>query len=485
MVLLKFVDRGIGFVSTIVLARLLVPADFGLIALAGSLIAMLEVLGAVGLDTALIQRADARREHFDAAWTFHILFGLTTAVIIACVAWPLASYYEEPRLIWVMPIIAIAHAVQAFENIGVVAFRKELEFGREFKYRVIRRVVTTFVVTIPLALVLENYWALLLGSLAGSCIAVALSYALHSYRPRLSVVGLGQLMTVSKWFLLTSVVEFLYGRMATLIIGRSNGSGAVGTFTLASEIANLATRDISAPIHRAVFPGYAKLADDRAELRLVYLRVISVMVLFILPGGIGISLLAEPMILILLGAKWTDAIPLVRILAIEAVLVVLLSSSYYVNLAVGMTRSTSLVLPLQAAIAIPMMLWSAPRYGPEGAAVSLLVASVLIAPLDFMLLRRAISFGWDEVRHVLGRPLLGVIAMAGAILCLQSQWTLPGTLVGHLAHAFAGTLLGGGIYTVTVLLLWRWRGNADSAESWIVARATVFAVTTRARLGFP
>ncbi|MFN0301310.1 MAG: lipopolysaccharide biosynthesis protein [Burkholderiales bacterium] len=485
MVLLKLVDRGIGLVSTIVLARLLVPADFGLIALAGSLIAMLEVLGAVGLDTALIQRSDARREHFDAAWTFHILFGLTTAVIVAGITWPLAVYYQEPRLAWVMPMIAIAHAIQAFENIGVVAFRKELEFDREFKYRVIRRVVTTFIVTIPLALILESYWALLIGSLAGSCITVALSYALHPFRPRLSVVGLAQLMTVSKWFLLTSIVEFLYGRMATLIIGRSNGPGAVGTFSLAVDIASLATQDISAPIHRAVFPGYAKLAYDRTKLRLGYLRVTSVMLLFVLPSGIGISLLAEPIVFILLGAKWMEAVPLLRILAIDAVLVVLLTTSHYVNLAVGMTRSTSLVLSLHAAMTIPMMLWSVPKYGPEGAAVSMLISSIIVAPLNLILLRRAISFGWGEMRHVLSRPLLGVLAMAGAILSLQSQWTVPGTLIGHLAHAFAGTLLGGSVYSVTVLLLWRWQGNADSAESWIVARVAVLAGTARARLGFP
>ena len=177
--MLRLADRGIAIVSTMVLARLLVPSDFGLIALAASLIGMLEVLGAVGMDMALIQRADAQRRHFDTAWTFHVLFGLVTAALVALLAWPLASFYAEPRLVPVMLMLGLTHALQAFENIGVVAFRKDLEFDREFRYRLTRRVVTTFCVTLPLAFVLRNYWALLIGSVVGAGLSVVLSYWLQ------------------------------------------------------------------------------------------------------------------------------------------------------------------------------------------------------------------------------------------------------------------------------------------------------------------
>lgn len=471
MVLLRVVDRSIGLISTVVLARLLVPEDFGLIALAGSLIAMLEVLGAVGLDMALIQRADARREHFDAAWTFNVLFGLSTAALVACLCWPAAAFFNDPRLVWVMVLLSVAHAVQGFENIGVVAFRKELAFDREFKYRVIRRVVTTFFITLPLAFTLRSYWALLIGGLIGAGISVALSYALHPYRPRVSLVGLGQLMRFSKWFLLTSIVEFLYGQVTPLIVGRALGPAAVGTMSLARDLAAMSNQEIAAPIHRAAFPGYAKLAADRHQLQSGYLKVTSVLLLAIVPGSVGLALLAEPIVLLVLGEKWVEAIPLVRILALNSLLATLLSTAHYVNLAVGMARSSSLVLSMHALITIPLMLWAITDYGLIGAVMARLVASIITAPFNLFLLRRAIPFGWDEIGRILGRPLAGVLLMSAAVLALMHQWPVPGHVASLTGYVLVLATVGAAVYIAAVLALWSIRRDPRSAEAWALERA--------------
>ncbi|MEO8443558.1 MAG: lipopolysaccharide biosynthesis protein [Gammaproteobacteria bacterium] len=487
MVLLRIVDRAIGLVSTVVLARLLVPGDFGLIAIAAALLGMLEVLGAVGLDVALIQRPDARREHFDTAWTFHVLFGLATALVVSVAATPVASFYDDPRLMPVMLMLAATQAVQAFENIGVVAFRKELEFDREFRYRISRRVVTTFLVTIPLAFALQNYWALLIGSLVGSFLSVALSYALHPYRPRLSLVAFGELMSFSKWFLLTSIVEYLYGRMAGLVIGKWSGPAAVGAFSIAGEVATLATREISAPVQRAVFPGYAKLAGDRVELRRVFLKVTSLLLLVVLPSGLGISLLAEPVVNVALGSKWTSAIPLIKILGINGILTVFLSSAHYVNLAVGMARSTSLVLAAHSAITIPLLFLTVPKYGAQGAVMSMLIASVITAPFNYYLVGKAIEFGWHELKTMLWRPLVAALVMSGAVLALQSLWLLPVGTPAQLAYVLVNATLGAAVYGATVYLLWRGRSDPASAEAWVLERAAGLAAgvagVARARFG--
>ncbi len=483
MVLLRVVDRMIGLVSTVVLARLLVPGDFGLIALAASLLGMLEVLGAVGMDMALIQRADARREHYDTAWTFHVLFGLATAGVVAGLARPFASFYGDPRLLPVMLMLAATHALQGFENIGVVAFRKDLEFDREFTYRVTRRVVTTFLVTLPLAFVLRNYWALLVGSLVGAALTVALSYLLHPYRPRFALSAFRELMSFSKWFLLDSIVEFLYARMAVLIIGKWSGSPAVGAYSLATDLAAMATQEVSAPVHRAVFPGYAKMADDRPMLRHTVLKVTSVLLLVVLPCGAGVSLLAEPVVLILFGPKWIEAIPLVQVLGINGILTVLLSSAHYVNMAVGMTRSSSLVLAAHSAITLPLMLWSVPQHGARGAVVAMLIASLLTAPLNYYLVGKAIDFGWPELKSILWRPLAGVIVMSGFLWALRQHWPVPVGTAQLLAYAAAACAVGAGTYCTTVYLLWRRRREPDSAEAWALDRAVGIVRAVRGRIG--
>ena len=131
MISYRMLDRIIGLVSTLVLARVLTPADFGLVAMATALIAFVELFGSLGLDTALIQRPGATREHFDSAWTMNVLIGASVALALLLCAWPLARFYDDSRLIGLVAFLALGPLIQGCENIGVVAFRKELNFDRD------------------------------------------------------------------------------------------------------------------------------------------------------------------------------------------------------------------------------------------------------------------------------------------------------------------------------------------------------------------
>ena len=474
MMLFKAVDRCMGLISTVILARLLLPADFGLIALATSFIAMLEVLGAFGLDTAIVQRADARPEHFNAVWTFNLLFGLGMGLIIACLAWPTAWLYGDPRLVPVMYVLGLRQAVQGFENVGVIAFRKEMSFEKEFKYLVIKRFATSIIVTLPLAFLLKTYWALLAGSFMGTCIGVAFSYFLHPYRPRLSLRALGQLMNFSKWLFVTNLIEFIYGRVSDLVVGGWAGPAALGSLTIARDVAGMASHDLAAPIHRAVFPGYVKLSNNRTLLREGYLKVTSVVLLLIMPAAAGLTLLAEPIVLMLLGDKWTNTVPLIQILSINGAISVLVSTAHYANLAVGMARSTSLVLGTHAGLSIPLLLWWVPLFQNQGAAYALLAASVATAPFNFYLLAKNINFGRGEIFEILNRPIAGSLLMSAAIFALKRYWSIPPTWQGKLAYIIAVASAGALIYTGVLFLLWRRKRNPDCAETWLLRRATQF-----------
>lgn len=115
MALFKFIDRCTGIVSTLILARLLLPEDFGLIVLANTVIAMLEILGAFGLETALVQRTDSTRHDFDSVWTFNVIFGLSLGLIVGGLAWPTAQFYNDPRLVLVMLVLGLRQAVRGFK----------------------------------------------------------------------------------------------------------------------------------------------------------------------------------------------------------------------------------------------------------------------------------------------------------------------------------------------------------------------------------
>jgi len=165
MVLCKLVERGLGLVSTIILARLLLPQDFGLVAMAMSLVAGLELMGAFSFDIALIQNQNAERRHYDTVWTFNALFAAFCALALLVLAKPAAQVCQEHRLENITYVLAFATLVGGFENIGIVFFRKELTFAKEFRFMLRKRLVGFFV-TIPLAFTLESYWALVAGIVA-------------------------------------------------------------------------------------------------------------------------------------------------------------------------------------------------------------------------------------------------------------------------------------------------------------------------------
>jgi lipopolysaccharide exporter len=204
MIGLRFAVRSIGLVSMIVLARLLVPADFGLVAIATALSGAIAAMSEFGFQVALIQNQAADRRHYDTAWTLGIGRGLVVSGALAIAAQPLAAMFSDPRLAPILLVLAVGVVVTSLENIGVVEFRKELQFQREFAYRALSK-VASFALTVPLAIILRNYWALVIGMLIGQLASVALSYIMCGYRPSFSLAVWRELMRFSKWLLMNNV----------------------------------------------------------------------------------------------------------------------------------------------------------------------------------------------------------------------------------------------------------------------------------------
>ncbi len=182
MVGMRFIDRGIGFVSTLILARLLMPDDFGLVAMAMTVFGFIEMGGQFGFDVTLIRNRQTNRAHYDSAWTLSVGYGLFTALALVALAIPSATYFNEPRLKTIFYALAVIALIQGFENIATIDFRKYLYFHKDFQLIFTKRVISFFV-TLVLAYTFCSYWALLGGMATSRISGVILSYWLHPYRP--------------------------------------------------------------------------------------------------------------------------------------------------------------------------------------------------------------------------------------------------------------------------------------------------------------
>ena len=252
MVFAKLVERSIGLISTLILARLLVPQDFGIVAMAMSFVALLELLTAFGFDVALIQKQTKTRPALDTAWTYGILTGLAMAALMVALASPIASFYREDALTDVIRALAIGSIAQGFQNIGVVAFRMDMRFDKEFQFLIAKKIIS-FSITIPLALTMRSYWALVIGQVVGRIAGTVLSYTMQPYRPRVSLEATRELFNFSKWVFLLNCIGYMKERSSDWIIGRISGPMALGTFNISYELASLPSTELAAPINRAVF----------------------------------------------------------------------------------------------------------------------------------------------------------------------------------------------------------------------------------------
>jgi PST family polysaccharide transporter len=464
----RLADRTIGMLSTLLLARLLVPDDFGLIAMATAIGGLLDALGAFSFDLALIQKQDAGRGHYDTVFTLNVLFGLFCCGALLALAAPAAQFYREPRLAGVMVVLSLMYALGAFANVGIVNFRKELNFHQEFIFIFARRAVT-FTVTIGVAWWLRSYWALVLGMCIGRAVTVWMSYRMNAYRPRLSLAAARELFGFSRWMLLNNCLGFLRHDGCTFIIGRIFGAAGLGVYTVSYEISNLPSTELVAPINRVTFPGFSKMAD-RAQITAAYFRLLGLITLLILPVGIGIACVAEPLVHAMLGERWLQAIPLIAILAVSGAIGATQTNNASVWLALGRPHEVAIVQTCYLLVLFPGLYICLQRYGVVGAGYAYLAAQLVDVVLEMRATRRLLGFGWLRVAQTVWRPVAGAAVMYAAVTRLDPWLAAHHPWLRLLLDALAGAF----VYAGTVLLLWRMsavlRTSTDSAERFCLDR---------------
>lgn len=476
MILLRLADRLIGLVSLAILARLLAPEDFGIVALAAAIVAIVEVFGALNLEAALIRDRAADRAAFDTAWTLRALIAAVLAGVLLVVS-PLAAHLmEDDRLVPVIVVLAAATLLHGFENIGTVEFQRRLEFRRDFLYRFAGRLAGTLV-AIVCAIVWFDYRALVAGTVARAATLVVLSYLVHPYRPRPSFAVARHIFAFSRWVLLDNLLAGLNQRLAHFVVAKITGVEQLAFFTTAAEIANLATTEIQAPIRRAIFPGFAAMAGEIERLRRAYVQSLAVLFAIGAPIAAGIAITAGEIVLLLLGPRWMPVIALVQILALAGIANALRTGSHVVYLALDRPQLATRLTLLALAITLPALIAGAMLAGVEGAAWALVVRAVLLLVADYAILARLLELRLGALVGAAWRPFAGILALAVALGFLRTA--LPdATTTGEAFVPFVALVAAGAVvYVATVFVLWAASGRPDGAET--ATLAAVARLTTR------
>jgi O-antigen/teichoic acid export membrane protein len=462
MVTFKMIERAVGLVSTLILVRLLVPHDFGLVAMGVSLIGILEMLTAFSFDIAIIRNREAKDADLNTAWTMGVLLGLAMAAAMAALAPFAADYYREPQVRNIVYTLALLPLLESLANVGIIAFRKELRFHHEFYYAVSKKLFG-FAVTIPLAFLWRDYWALIWGMVAMRAFGVVVSYLAHPYRPRFSMAERGSIFHSSKWNLANNFLGSLWYRVNDLVIGRTLGAASLGLYNVSYEVSNLPAEQVSAPVNRALLPGFSAAASDPKVLQRMYLAAVSLILLFAVPAAAGIYSLAELLVPVVLGPRWLEATPIVQILAFSGALRLLESSLGTLLVSTGHQKDVSACTALQLLVIIASAFILIPPFGLKGAAYGTIGCGLLAVPV--LVWRVSVRVGispWLLLSAAI-RPTVATIAML-AVMGL----TLPKS--GSVLLLLGGVALGATAYCVAIVLLWWMAGRPEGAERAVLNR---------------
>lgn len=457
----RWVMRSIGFVSTLILVRLLAPEDFGLLAMCFVIIGLTEILFEFGIETAVIQTTNLTDQHVNTAWTIRIIQSLLVAGLIVAFAPLAASYYNDGRVALILPLIALGIIIRGFSSIGLVLLRRELMFRREVGYGIAVR-LTTFILNVGLAWYLRNYWALVIANIGSSIVSCLFSYWVHPHRPRPSLEKVREIWSFSQWMLIQNIANYASNQFDQLLVGARLGAPKAGVYTVSSEIAELPTTELIFPISRVLFPGFAKLRDEPERLKNAFLNALGFLATFSVPAGIGVALIADRLVPLLLGDKWVEAIPIIQILAIFSVFRTLFGLPGNLMVVIGKVRLVTLCTLAQLIIFVVGAL-ALIDYGLAGVAAAKVGAAAVFFLLVVDLLVRCFPVSRREVLAYLIRPILACIVMALVLLTINPY--LPSSpLMGILAQIFLGAFS----YTSALLVVWLMAGRPEGTETFLL-----------------
>lgn len=472
---MRWFDRLAGVVSTIVLARLLSPADFGVVAIATVVLGLASVMLDFGIQFTVVQIRNLERADVDTAWTLRLLQNTVIAAILILSSGWVGDYYRDARLAPVLIVLGVAYLIDGLTGMGPVVFQKRQQYAREVAFFMFRR-AGGLVVTIILALWLRDYWALVIGTLLSNAIGVVLSYVMHPLAPRVTLARWRRFIGASVWLTLHSIGGYASLQIDKLIVGRRDGASILGAYSLADQIAAMPTSELLAPINRALFPAMAAMQDDLPRLREAFLSSLGIQTMLAMPAAIGLALVAPDVVVVMLGQQWVAAGPVMTALALAYGVNALTHSGVYLMNSLGRYRALALLrwsmlgaLALLAFVVYPSseaveLAWFRTGLGVLTIGVVARLTMTCLPGVDVRSMVR-----------VTARPVLATLMMVSVVTVIISQAV---DLVAW--HRLAVAVAGGACsYVVCLVGLWQLDGRPPGAESWAFARLRAALAATR------
>ncbi|MCJ2093694.1 lipopolysaccharide biosynthesis protein [Methylobacterium sp. J-072] len=439
--------RMIDLVTLLVLARILTPADFGLTAIAVSLISIVEMILEVPLVQALMRLPRIERSHLDTAFTLGLLRGSVVAVLMMLAAWPVAHIYDDSRLVALILFLALAPIARSLASPAMVHFYRDLDFRVSFVTDFSGKIIAALI-SVATLYAGGGYWALVINPVISAWIPTILSYVLAPYAPKLSLEKLRDFSAFTGWFTSAQILTAFSWQYDRVFLGYNVEKSVLGRYSLASDFSVMPTQSLIGPAMRPVMAAFATMADDRRRLSLSFLKAARLTMFIALPAGIGIALTSDQIVNVILGSQWSSAAVYLRWLSLAIMFTAYYQPVYSLCLAVDEPNLLLKINMFEAAVKIPLM--TVAFY--TGGLLLMLYARVLAAVIHLLVsavyARRVIGVSIAVQLGNLWQVGLSCIVMAASVFALEEA--LRRVEIGALAPLAAMTLCGALVYAASM-----------------------------------
>nr|QNO41761.1 lipid II flippase MurJ [Methanosarcinales archaeon ANME-2c ERB4]QNO42739.1 lipid II flippase MurJ [Methanosarcinales archaeon ANME-2c ERB4] len=415
--------RVFNFATKIILARLLAPADFGLLAIGLLAINSMGLLRDLGFGAALIYKKDDS-DHTAANTAFMLLPIIASVLfVLAYLSAPyVAMFFDTAAVEPIVRVLALTFIISSFGTVPSMLLEKELEFKKKVLPETVP-VAGYACVTIGLALHGYGVWSLVYGQIVSAVLMAVLIWVVSDWRPTFKFDrGVArELFGYGKHILGASVVIFLITNIDDAIIGRMLGMEALGFYTMAYTISNLPATQITHLVSRVMFPAYSKLQDDRDALRRAYLKTLKYVSMLSIPAAFGIFVIAPDFVSVVLGVKWMPAVPALQVLCFFGLSRSIAATTGSIFQATGrpeiLLKTSFIQLIVMVLLIYPLVI----RYGIVGVGLAVTIPIFIQAIVQVYIVHRILHMNFKDVYITMFPTCLSSIIMTICLLLLKNK----------------------------------------------------------------
>lgn len=405
----------LNLVSISILAHILSPENFGLVALAAVTMDYLSILSDLGLGAAIIQRKHSVEESSNIAFILNFLAGLLLTIITFLIAPLAADFFRNEQVTPVLRWLGLTFLLSSFGSVHNVLLQRELNF----KKRIIPDIgnsITKAIISIGLAFSGYGVWALVIGQLAGTGIGSVLLWIVLPWKPRFQWnTGIAkELLKYGFSIMGSNALSIWEDSFDYLVIGRIYDSALLGIYTIAYRLPQMLVINILWIMTAVIFPAFSTLQDDQEALRKLFLSIVRYVEILVTPICIGMFIAADPIIRVAFGEQWIASIPVLRALSLYALVI---SIGYHVGDIYKAIGRPDILIKLSIPIFIIRIiaLWIGAQYSILGVSIGHVIASLIAMVIQMFVASKFIKITFidiiKELKAFLGGAVLVVFAL--------------------------------------------------------------------------